>query len=528
MSQLPPPIAALVERARTAHARGKRADAQQALAEAFGLAGYPSLGVDPVYPLPSELSPIARALAEEVVRDHLPAGHQWLPGGVSARRWIGLDPPGPLEREVVVDGRRLPLWRALRDAQDAPRRLAAVEALPPAERLEVAAALDALVWTYRISPQRAQAWELVAGLAGEGRAWALDTMATAPGEEPHAHQLAFFALVRAGVPIDPAWDRFLPIGTHVPPEIAAACAAALPLARLEAVAPALLARTFGPKAIATGTAILRHHDSPVIARAVIETSKRSTPWNRKAELAALAEIARTQPGVAAALAGTAAAAPAARTLTVTWRSAPRAARELTPIMTRQLVEAGRQWDRKTLPAERRLSVDENDEAAIGAVLEYVKLAEHGKPAFDAWLYAGDSGTFFAPNTTKVLALRIQGGIQLASGKRDPALEDALAAIRESKEARRPLAEVSAATREGAAMRAAAKPPAKQPAPAAKKPAAKKPAAKQPAAKKPAAKKPAAKKPAAKKPAAKKPAAKKPAAKKPAPKRPAAKKPGRAR
>jgi hypothetical protein len=101
---------------------------------------------------------------------------------------------------------------------------------------------------------------------------------------------------------------------------------------------------------------------------------------------------------------------------------------------------------------RRLSCDENDESALGAVLEHVTLTENGKPAFEAWLYAGDSGTFFTAGTTKIVAQRIQAGIQLEGKKKDPALADALGRVSESKDAARPLADVRAATLAGLAAK----------------------------------------------------------------------------
>ncbi len=487
MTSLPPNVVALLARALAALKKNKRAEAEKLVVEGFQLVAYPSTGVSVRYPIAAELPPLARAYAEEVIAAELPAGFAWIPGGISARRWIGLDPPGPLERQVEAGGRRVPLWYALAAAEIAPRGtpegahpLASIERLPITDRLATLAELDALAWTYRIVPHPYTYWELAAdGLAGEGRRWARGVLerASDDAEVGLAERLAFFALVRAGERIVPKWDRFLPITTEVPIAIAVECAAALPLERLDAVAPELLRACFAQQTIDLGTALLRRHDSKAIAERVIETTKRSAPHARKAELAALAAIAKTKPGVAAALARATAGAPKARALEVSYRASPRSPRELTPIMAKQLVEAGRQWDRKELPVERRLSTDENDEAALGAVLEYVKLTEKGAPAFDAWLVMGDSGTFFVPSTTKVVALRIQRGIELASGKRDPALEEALGAVRESARASRPLAEVKRATEAGLAA-------------AKKKPAAKKPAAKKPATKKPATKKPA--------------------------------------
>jgi len=88
------------------------------------------------------------------------------------------------------------------------------------------------------------------------------------------------------------------------------------------------------------------------------------------------------------------------------------------------------------------------------VLEHVTLTENGKPAFEAWLYAGDSGTFFTAGTTKVIAQRIQMGIHLEGKKKDPALADALGRVSESKDAARPLADVRAATLAGLAAKKA--------------------------------------------------------------------------
>lgn len=141
----------------------------------------------------------------------------------------------------------------------------------------------------------------------------------------------------------------------------------------------------------------------------------------------------------------------------------------------QLVAAGKLWDGKALPVERRLSPDENDEAALGAVLEHVVIGDAtGKAVYDAWLYAGDSGAFFRAGTTTLIADRIQDAMQM-KGKGNEALADALSGIGYSEKAHSKRADIRAATLAGLA----AKQVRTEKAPTKKKTAPKKPAKKAP-------------------------------------------------
>jgi hypothetical protein len=454
--ELPPSVTALLDAARRATAKKDAVAAKQALKDALAAVAFPTSYPHVRYPLVETLTPDQRAVAESIARMDVFAPWEWVPRGESARRWLGIDPPGPLETPVDHEGARIPLWRALCLTQDGPAVPPIVATLPVPLRLEVLAAFEHEVWAYRIHPDPGSAWTIASSIGSEGRDWALARLAateptTLEDFEGHAvlgEQLAFFALVRAGHPIDPAWDLYLPIGTEVPVEITAECARVLPLDRLEAVAPALLGNTHGSHAIQLGLAILAEHDSPAIARFVWTTSERSFPHHRDAERKTLAAIGETKPGVGEVVASFAKGAPKKRTLVVSGRLAPRSESDLSKLQAAQLIEAGKKWDRKNLPVARRLSCDENDEAALGAVLEHVTLTENGKPAFEAWLYAGDSGTFFTAGTTKIVAQRIQSGIQLEGKKKDPALADALGRVSESKDAARPLADVRAATLAG--------------------------------------------------------------------------------
>ncbi|MBL8679542.1 MAG: hypothetical protein JNK05_10270 [Myxococcales bacterium] len=137
-------------------------------------------------------------------------------------------------------------------------------------------------------------------------------------------------------------------------------------------------------------------------------------------------------------------APSPRTLVVVREVVPHDEGELTTLQARQLVEAGRCWDHDALPAARRLSLDENDEAAFGAILAHVTIAEDGAAVFEAWLH-GDAGAFFTAGTTDVIVVRDGGVTVLEGGLDDEALADALSAIGLSKAAVRSVQSVHAAT-----------------------------------------------------------------------------------
>ncbi len=485
---LPSHVTAFLVAARAAHVKKDARKVDASIRAALDAVAFPKTFPDVVYPLVEDLTPTQRALAEVLAREDLQSPWERLPSRETSRRWLGLDPPGPLEALIDHGGRRVLVWHALRTA-DHRATAALVAKLPPAHQLDVLACLGGPAWAYRIDPDEDVVWAIAskldsAGRNSAGRAWALARLRGGRGADAHEEealekQLAFFVLVRAGHAIDPAWDAFLPIGTSVPPAIAAECARAVPLDRLERVAIAMLEKAFGPKAIQIGLAILAHHDSPAVARFVWTKSERSFPHHKDAERRALIAIAEKHPGAREALVSLRGKVPRARRLAVSARLAPRSEADLTKLQCAQLVEAGRRWDRKDLPVARRLSVDENDSAAIGAVLEHLSIAENGKPTFEAWLYQGDSGTFFTAGTTKVIARRIQGAVELA-GKQDTALADALGRLDVSKAAERPLAEVRAATQAGLA--------AKQTAPTRRTPAKKTPAKKTPAKKTPAKKK----------------------------------------
>jgi hypothetical protein len=184
----------------------------------FDAVGFPKY---PIVPSSNVLTVAQRALAELVaLRRDVPIVNgsampeqRWV-----LRRWLGIDPPGALEREVEYEreGARVrgPLWCAL--VADSANAVIA-ERLPLIDRIELFG--DDAVWAYFIRKSYGEA-PIIAkpdlhALRDEGRAWApryADELVHEPRVRNWAPlDLVFVALARAQVPIEPRWDVLLPI-----------------------------------------------------------------------------------------------------------------------------------------------------------------------------------------------------------------------------------------------------------------------------------------------------------------------------
>ena len=229
---------ALLDAVRTAPP-GEALDA--AWGEALRRAGLPGEGVAEALLLPEELTPAQRRLAEAFAARA--EGDVWtcrVPGTLRlARRWLGMTPPSVLDRRVpwTHEGRAVswPLWRvwamapqaSLEHNQGVPRALH--EMLSPGELIEAAG--EALLEPYgdfgSVLEDR-----LLAALAhaADAAPWARAVVETAVAavtddgqrrcvvthfERAVLSVLVLLPLVRAGVPLEPAWDALVP---HTGPE----------------------------------------------------------------------------------------------------------------------------------------------------------------------------------------------------------------------------------------------------------------------------------------------------------------------
>ena len=178
----------------------------------------------------ASLSPLQRATAEALIG--VPQPLFWMDAGlpgsrVTAERWLGLAPSGPLER-VEKDGRmRWERVRALYDAKKTPSAEAIIgaslEGLGPAEQLEVATEL--LLGAYKILIQidakitPTALGELAHAAGNDAVPWARGVAtfaANAYARSENTNQLSashllvvLGVLVDAGVSLDPSWDRLV-------------------------------------------------------------------------------------------------------------------------------------------------------------------------------------------------------------------------------------------------------------------------------------------------------------------------------
>jgi hypothetical protein len=193
------------------------------------------------------------------------------------RRWLGIDPPGALE--LPLDA---PLWRALAGEDDRDRRNALAAARPLAERLDAYG--DCMLGAYRLDGQPTD-WVQPDEIDDSGRAWApafADRLVSlfaddAPrGERNHRNEpdyyllhTLFLALVRAGVTIEPRWDRFLPFAGNEHLAYTHECVRAIPEERRAAAIAAQIAGSFPCYMVPLGLEMLRAYPSLELARAVL-------------------------------------------------------------------------------------------------------------------------------------------------------------------------------------------------------------------------------------------------------------------
>src|SRR6187397_1834186 len=85
--------------------------------------------------------------------------------------------------------------------------------------------------------------------------------------------------------------------------------------------------------------------------------------------------------------------------------------ELSPMERDQLRTAGKFYDGDDRPAEDRLAsgVQEGDGSLFDT--ELWKVVDGDRHLYDAWLYMGDSGTFFRAGTTYDVAMVIQSCLE---------------------------------------------------------------------------------------------------------------------
>jgi hypothetical protein len=377
-----------------------------------------------------ELDGAQRAVAEILARHPEVPIHAFpLPGPAWAkRRWLGLDPPGPLfEGEPTLYAR----IRAT-DDEDAVEKL--LRALPRDRRIEVLADLLMLGSDYDDSVElvdllRCELREIPTTMGAWGRRMAalLLSFVGTPwesheaqfGVRPEVFNAVLHALVRGGVPIEPASEALLALENYPHEhETLRACIAAIPAPRREAAVVAALARVPGHASpLRVAWQLLEHFEYPSIARFVLA---HADDGNAKAVVKQLAALAKRAPAIAEVLAAWQKDQAPVPTLKVLERTKP-TIDELDARAREQVEISAHRFDGRERTAALLLSGD--DEEDLGPY-ERVRIAdEKGKLAYDAWLHGIDAGTIFGAGTTDVVAEIVQDGLECA----DRALRRALIA-----------------------------------------------------------------------------------------------------
>lgn len=372
------------------------------------------------------------------------------------RRWLGLDPKGPLEATVTFTlddvtyvepvwrvtkriarmWNQLPLddYRALRQRFDAQFSLE--------ERLQMWGEVNATYPTSWELPTDAffnfgQQPELVDQLHGEGAAWAagyLDAVLTDPGVNLLIRELfpPFIALVRAGTPLDPRWDAIFTL--RAPYRYVRELLLALPEARRVGAALPALKRLHPSAALRVVIEVLTLVPDAALAEYALSCIPKTVGSPRKFRQG-LREAAGTHADILALIDAADAAAGPPIVLTPTRErsiAAEGSSAVFSELDREQLLVCGKHYlGGKGAPLEVLLAdnpTGPDEERSLRGQLFYRAIADaKGKHAYDAWLYQADSGTVFKAGTSRVVAEVAQRSVTCKDDRLAEALEEALRA-----------------------------------------------------------------------------------------------------
>ncbi|NUO48146.1 MAG: hypothetical protein HOV80_04735 [Polyangiaceae bacterium] len=374
----------------------------------------------------SELSAEQRTLAEIIAHVTGPDFTRWpIPAAAWVRRqWLGLEPAGPL---FAIELNGLPAYHAVRDALHATSSsaLSLLDALPTNE--QIALLLDFYLVQVdckdsSLKDALAKRGASIDGAAGEWarttakRVLALFAASTAETEKAQLRGVdvamvrpIFLGLVRAGIPIEPAWYELLPLDPWTPEALLHECIDAIPEpSREEALAVAI--PRVGQYSSLVALKLLPRYPYRRIAEQLL--AKLSTLPDPKAVIATLQTLAAQNRGIAEALAATQAELDYAASFSVG------------PLRTGLALEEVSGVDRAQLEAAIR-GEGEADEPILPAHTWTFRIDRQGAPAYDVWMLMVDSGVVFTTGTTEVVAEIIQGGIECGDRKLRMVLKDML-------------------------------------------------------------------------------------------------------
>ncbi len=409
-------------------AKGKRADADAE--KALALVAFPDDGQ--LVPLPSELTPAQQKVANVL------AGCAWVRFGAfalphamwSRRRWLGLDEPGALEREVTFRGKRVPLYRALEHLNDKTDgvRKAFVSGLrfSLAERLEVFA--DVHLDAYRgLRFPRVVSAEIGKndGDWGTRTANRIIKLRTATDDSrigfvpQYLATAALVAVIQGGGSIDATWADLAAAIAGDDPVAVAAVLGTIPEPWRSKALGGVFKITATDDAVNRLLAVFRLVPSKELAALILSVKdKLKDPAKVLAEVS---RVAKRVPTIATALVEPPTkkqprkhVVPVALTCTRTW--APRKLAELTPAQARQVTLMARTYDGDDTTSAKKLFAEKDDNIR-SLVMREIADAK-GKHVYDIVTWLADDGCVFRAGKTELVAEVVQHQVGVS---RDAAL-----------------------------------------------------------------------------------------------------------
>ncbi len=371
------------------------------------------------------------------------------------RRWLGLDPAGPLEQLTTFTIGDVtyvePIWRMA--------KIIANLEMPHEDRWVLRQRFDAQftleerlrLWG-EVNTMYPYIWDLpytaffnwseddglVDQLRREGKAWAtdyLDAVLAYANKASLLHNLfpAFISLVRAGAPLEDRWD---PIFTLTAPDgYVRELLLALPEPRrLNAALPALK-RMHPGSALRVVIEILPVLPAVALAEYALSCIPKTAIGSPRDHRLALRKAAGTHADILALLDAADAAAGPRLVLTPTRErsiASEGASAVFSELDKEQLLACGKRYlGGKGAPLEVLLAENPegpDEERSLRGQLFYRAIADaKGKHVYDAWLYQTDSGTIFKAGTARVAAEVVQFSVTCKDDRLAEALKEALRA-----------------------------------------------------------------------------------------------------